>query len=103
MGGQRFARFPDRFDDGVAEFFVSKMGAHGVDKPLPKLLAAFLVNGFIADDSELARARCHKNEYRVALGRFVHVEPVKFFLGREQRTDIQLSALNIDADLARSF
>src|SRR2546428_8913445 len=103
MGGQRFARFLDRFDDGAAEFFVSKMGAHGVDKPLPKLLAAFFVNGFIANDSELARSRCHKNENRVALGRFVDAEPVKFFLGRDQRIDIQLSTLNINADLARSF
>ena len=63
-----------------AEFFVLKVGAHLFDYALPKLLAAFLVNRLITNNSELVRARSYKNQHRIALLRFVHPKLLKFFL-----------------------
>src|SRR2546430_1351823 len=56
MRSERFTRFLDRFDQCLTEFFVSEMLAHFVNEPLPKVLAAFFVNRFIADDGELVGA-----------------------------------------------
>jgi hypothetical protein len=49
------------------------------------------------------RSGRNENEHGISLPRFVHARPVKFPLRRNQRIDIQLTALNKNADLAGSF
>jgi len=61
------------------------------------------MNPFIADDGELVGAGRHENEHGIALRCFVHAEPMKFFLCGDQRIDLQLAALNKNANLARRF
>ena len=84
MGGQRFAGFLDRLDQGVAELLVSKMVAHSIDQPLPELFPALFVNRLVADDSEFVRARRDENKNGISRSGFVHAQPVKFLLGRKQ-------------------
>jgi len=79
------------------------MIAHQIDNTLPVLLAATLVNSFVADDGELMRTRRHENEDGIAFWRFAHSEPLKFFPSGDQRIDLQLAALNENANLARRF
>jgi hypothetical protein len=79
------------------------MVAHLSDQPLPQFLAAFLVNRFVADDRKLVRARRDEDENGVSFRRFLHPEPVKSFLRRRQRIDLQLAALNENADLSGCF
>src|SRR3982751_6467478 len=76
---------------------------HFLHNAPPELFAAFFVNRSVANDGKLVRARRYENQYRIALARFVHAEPVKFFLRDAQRIDIQFAALDINADLAGSF
>jgi len=61
MRGYHFADLLDGFDDGMTEFLVLKMCPHSIDNALPELVAALLVNRFIADDGELVRARRDEN------------------------------------------
>ncbi len=103
MGGKRFAGFLDRFDERVTEFFVFEMFAHRLDQALPKLLAAFFVNGFVADHGKLVRARRHENENGISFCGLVHSEPMKLLLRRNQRIEFQFAALNKDADLPGRF
>src|SRR5438067_1075292 len=103
MRTECFACFLDRFDQRVAEFFVSEMFPHRVHQSLPKFFTAFLVDRLIGDDCELMRARCHKNEYRIAFWRLVHSEPMKLFLRGDKWIDIHLTALNENANLAGRF
>jgi len=103
MRRQHFPRFLDRFDQRVAEFLVSEMFAHCIYEPLPKLLPTLLMDRFVADHGELVRARRHENEDSVAFWRFVHAEPIKFLLRGDQRIRVQLSALNVNSNLAGSF
>ena len=88
MRRKRLADFFDRFDQGVAEFFVFEMRAHSRDQPLPELFAALFVNRFVAHDGKLVRARRDKDEYGILLTRLVHAKPVKLFLCRDQWIDI---------------
>ena len=103
MGRQRLANFFDRFDQRVTEFLVSKMFAHPGNKVLPELFTAPFVDGFISYDSELMRAGCDKNEDAVTFACLVHPKPPEFFLRRHQWIALQLSTLNIDADLRGGF
>ena len=103
MRRQQFTDFLDRFDDCVAEFLVLKMRAHGVDKSLPELPAAFLVNGLVANHGKLMRSGRDENEHSIALARFVHAESMKLFLGSNQWICTQLAALNINPDLTGGF
>src|SRR5437762_1176765 len=103
MRGQHFADFLNRSDQRVAEFLVLKMGSHSFDNALPKLVATFLVNGFIANNGELVLAWNHENQHRIALLSLVHLEPLKFFLRNNQGIGIQFAALNINTNFARSF
>src|SRR5713226_7723595 len=79
------------------------MFAHSVDQLLPKRFAALFVNRLVAHDSELVGARRHENKHSIAPRRFMHSEPMKFLLCGDQRIDIQLAALNENANLARRF
>src|ERR1700738_4293421 len=103
MGSESFAGFFDGFDKGVAELFVFEMRAHRLDQALPKLLAAFFVNGFVADHSKLVDTGRHENEHCVLFYGLVHSEPMKFLLRRNQRIDGQFAALNKDSDLPGRF
>ena len=103
MGRQRLANFFDRFGQRVTEFLVSKMFAHPGNKVLPELFTAPFVDGFISYDSELMRAGCDKNEDAVTFACLVHPKPLEFFLRRHQWIALQLSTLNIDADLRGGF
>ena len=103
MRSKRFAGFFDCLHDCMAELFVSEMFPHCVDQSLPKLFAALFVDRLIADDRKLVRARRHENEDGIAFRRFVHSEPMKFFLRGNKWIDIQFAALNENANLAGSF
>ncbi len=103
MFGQRSACFLDRFNQGVTEFLVLKMRAHSVDKALPKSFAEFLVDRLVTHNRKLVRAWRHKNQDGISFGRLVHPKPVKLFLCRDQWIAIQLSTLNINANLAGRF
>ena len=76
------------------------MRAHQINNSLPEFFTAFLVNRFVAYDSKLMGARRDKNEHGVAVARFVHAEALKFLVRNNQRIGIQLSTLNVNADLA---
>src|SRR5205807_1856230 len=103
MRSERFAGFANRFHQRVTEFFVTEMLAHSVNESLPKLLAALFMDRFVAHDGEFVRAGRHENENRIALRRFVHAKSVKSLCGWAQWIDIQLAALDENADLARCF
>jgi len=103
MRCQHRADVPNRIDERVRKPFISKMLAHHFDNTLPIKLAAFFVDRLIAHNREFARAGRYKNEDGVAFGRFVHPEPVKFLLRRNQRIAVQLSTLDIDPNLGRGL
>jgi hypothetical protein len=103
MLGQRFAGFFTRFDPRVTELFALDMGAHGVDQALPELFTALFVDRFIADDRELVRPRGHEDQNGIVLVGPVHTEFVKSLGRGDQRIGIQLSALNINANLTGRF
>src|SRR6266487_5807498 len=100
MRGQHFADFLNRLDQRVAEFLVLKMCPHSFDNALPKLVATFLVNGFIANNSELVLAWCDENQNRVLLTRLVHTKLMKLFLRCSEWIAAKFAALNINANLA---
>ena len=103
MKRQRFARFANGVDQGVAELFVSKMLAHALYESLPQFLAALFVNCLVSDDRELVRAGRHPNENIGLLPVLVHSETAKSFLRRNDRVVRNFAALNENANLARSF
>ncbi len=103
MRGQQFADFLNRFDQGVTEFLVLKMRPHSFDNALPELVAAFLMNRFIADDGELVRAWRDENQNRVLLTCLVHTKLMKLFLRCSEWIAAQFAALNINANLAGGF
>jgi len=103
MRGECFAGFFNRFDECTAEFFILEMRAHGIDKSLPELRAAFFVNGLVAYHGKLMRSGRDENEHGIALARLVHVEPMKFLLRSNQWIGTQLAALNINPDLTGRF
>jgi hypothetical protein len=103
MRGECFAGFFNCFDECTAEFFILEMRAHGIDKSLPELPAAFFMNGLVAYHGKLMRSGRNENEHGIALARFVHAQSMKFFLRSNQWIGTQLAALNINPDLAGGF
>jgi hypothetical protein len=103
MRGECVAGFFNRFDQCAAKFFVLEMRAHGIDKSLPELPAAFFMNGLVAYHGKLMRPGRDENEHGIALARFVHAESMKFFLRCNQWIGTQLAALNINPDLTGGF
>jgi hypothetical protein len=103
MSAEQFADLLNAFDDGSTEFLILKMPAHSIYNPLPELLAAFLVNPFVADHGEFMRPGRNENEHGVAVACFMHPQSVKFFLCRDQWVCVQLSALDVNANLAGGF
>jgi hypothetical protein len=103
MRGQQFADFLDSFEDGVAKLLVLKMCPHSTYNVLPELFAALFVNRFVANNGEFVRSWRYENQHRIALAGLVHSETLKLFLCNDQRIDIELSALNINTNLAGSF
>ncbi len=103
MRGECFAGFFNCFDECTAEFFILEMRAHGIDKSLPELPAAFFMNGLVAYHGKLMRSGRNENEHGIALARFVHAESMKFFLGSNQWICTQLAALDINPDLTGGF
>ena len=67
---------------------------HGGRDALPELITTFFVNGLVANDGKFMNTRCDKNEHRIALARFMHTEPMKLPLRRNQGIAVQLPALN---------
>ena len=61
------------------------------------------MNRVIANDSEFMRARCDKNQHRIALARLMHTEPMKLPLRRNKGIALQLSALDQNANLTGRF
>lgn len=103
MRAEQFTDLLNAFDDGATEFLLLEMLAHSIDNLLPELLAAFLVNRFIAEHGEFMRPGRNENEHGIALACFIHPQSTKFFLRRDQWICIQLPALNINTNLARRF
>lgn len=103
MRAEQFADFLNAFDDGTTEFLLLEMLAHSIDNLLPELLAAFLVNRFIPDHGEFMRPGRNENEHGIALACFMHPQSMKFLLRRDQWVCVQLAALDVNANLARSF
>ena len=103
MRGQHFADFLNRLDQRVAEFLILKMRPHLLYNVLPEFLAAFLVNRFVTNNGELVRARRHENQHRIALARFVHIEPMKLPLCRNERITFQFATLDQGANLTGRF
>lgn len=103
MRGQRFPDIANRVHERIRESFVTKMFAHTVDNLPPINVAASFVDRLIAHDCKFARAGRDKNEDTVAFACLVHSKPLEFRLGRNQRIAIQLSTLDIDADLRGCF
>src|SRR5262249_30048412 len=87
----------------VGELLVSEMVAHFLDEALPQLIAAFLMDRFVADDGELVGARRHPDQNVVVVRVFVEPETMKSFLRGDERIAFYLAALNKTADLARRF
>ncbi len=100
---QARARQFDRLHDGGSEFLAPEVSADRRDKLRPKFVTAALMNPLVTDDGEFLRARRDENQHRVPFPRFVHAESMKFSLPGNQWIDIQLAALNINADLTGSF
>ena len=69
---QRISDDCDRFANPFCEFMLAEAIMHRSDNALPEFVTAFFVNGFIANDSELMRARGYKNEHSIVLPRLVH-------------------------------
>src|SRR5207237_8429955 len=88
MRRERFARFLNRFHQCAAELFIPEMFAHSANEPLPESFAAFLVDRLVADHRDFVRTRRDKNEHGIAFVRFMHSEPMKFFLRSDQWIDI---------------
>ena len=103
MGAEQFADCLNAFDDGTTKILLLEMFAHSIDNLLPELLPAFLVNRCIADHGEFMRPGRNENEHGIALACFIHPQSTKFFLRRDQRVCLQLAALDVNANLARSF
>ena len=103
MGGQRFADFLYRLDQRVTELLILKMRPHIFRDSLPEHVAAFLVDRFVANNGELVRARRHENQHRITLARFVHIEPMKLPLCRNERITFQFATLDQDANLTGGF
>ena len=74
-----------------------------VDNLPPINVAASFVDRLIAHDCKFARSGRDKNEDAVAFACLVHSKLLEFLLGRNQRIAIQLSTLDIDADLRGRF
>src|SRR3954465_9976579 len=77
--------------------------AHLLHHRIPKIIATFLVNPGIADDREFLRAGCDKDEHGVAMLRLVHLELEKLLLREWERIALDLTALQINADVARAL
>jgi hypothetical protein len=88
MSSQYFSDFLDRLDDGVTKFLVPKMRAHSLDKALPEFLTALFMNGLVADDGKLMRARRDEDQHGVPFARLLHSHPMEPFLRRDQRISI---------------
>lgn len=103
MPGQYAPDFLDRFYQCITEFLILKMPPHFFYNALPKFTAAFLVNRFVANNSEFMNTWRDKNEHRIALARLVHTEPMKSPLCSLERITLQFAALNQNANLTGSF
>ena len=62
------------------KFGFAKITGHDVRQLPPEFVPALRVNGFIADDGELVRARGHKNKHAIPLRRLVHAQSHEFHL-----------------------
>src|SRR6266403_406719 len=72
MRSQNATDIADCVYQSIGEALIPKMIAHQIDNTLPVLLAATLVNSFVADDGELMRTRRHEYEDGIAFWRFAH-------------------------------
>ena len=102
MLGQDSTDIFDGIDEGFGKALIPKMFAHLGHNTLPEAVAAFSVNGFVADDGEFVRAGRDKDEDGIPVARFVHPQSLKSFSRRSQRIATQLSTLNVNANFARS-
>ena len=93
----------NRFDHRVVKILILKVRPHPVHDTLPELVAAFLVNRLIANDSKLMRAGATKMS--TALRSRVLCMPADeiFFCAAIEGIDLQFAALDKNTNLAGSF
>jgi len=94
MPGQNAADFLDRIYQRITEFLILKMRPHSLHNALPEFIAAFFMNRAIPNNRKLMKTRRDENEHRIALARFVHTEPMKLSLRRDECITLQLPPLN---------
>ena len=75
------------------------MRPHSFHDALPQFIAAFFVNGLVANDGELMNTRRDENEHRITFARLVHTEPLKLPLCGNERITLQFPALDQNANL----
>src|ERR1039458_8963168 len=63
MFRQQVAGLLHAVDDARREFGLAKVTAHGVCQLPPEFVPALRMDGFVADDGKLVRARSHKNQH----------------------------------------
>ncbi len=76
---------------------------HCSDNAIPEFFAAFLVNCYVPNHRKLPRPRRDPDKHSVSFARLLHAQAMKFFLRRDQWVCVQLAALDVNANLARSF
>ena len=76
------------------------MFAHPGNELLPELLAAFLVDAFVANDRELLGTGRDKNQDGITLGRFLHSKLQEFFLGAFEGAFFEFPSLKKHPDLS---
>ena len=84
MPGQNAADFFNRFYQRITELLILKMRPHSLHNALPEFIAAFFMNRAIPNDRKFMNTRRDENEHRVAFARFVHTEPMKLSLRRDE-------------------
>ena len=89
-------------DDARREFGFAEVAGHGFRQLPPEFISAFCVDGFIADDGKLVRARGHKNKHAVPFRRLVHAQAHEFRL-RGGDGVVNVFGADADADFAGGF
>ena len=99
MFREQFTGLLHAMKDAFREFGLAKMSGHGFRQFLPKLIPAFCMNRFIADDGKLVRRGEPQKSARRSGRGFVHAEMQKFRLGSSHRV-INMFGTDADANFA---
>lgn len=99
MLGKQSADPVDRMHHRLSKILRTEVYRHGLDKLVPELVAATLMDSFVANHGELLRTRRDKDQNAVALARRRHPEFFKLRAGGRDRV-VDVAVLHIDAHFA---